>query len=189
MGRQAYLTRLALGRSAFGDLLRDQKGDVVLGPHAHDDAAKDYVQQFDEKGRSVNREIEITNRKLRRAQNEVLRVAGVVRKKGDPPLPQPVEIVSENDKIELIIREFTTGFCSRVVGISIDSCFQWWLQALRKRIYVSFCSSRCYLLTTGRCLDPILSPHYCRWLDLKREHLACCRFFSRDSFGTSRQWP
>ena len=138
MGRQAHLTRLALGRSPFGDPLRDENGDLFLGPHAHDNAAKDYIQRFDEKGRPINRDTEAANRKLHRAQNEVLRVAGVVRKKEDPPISKLTETISENSKANLVLAEHLNGVLyHEFFGHCATLCSTWWLHTMRRRVYVS----------------------------------------------------
>ena len=73
------------GRSPFEPPLREEDGNLILGPHTHDDDAQGYVQQFDSRGHPTSRDSDVQNRKLRRAQNEVYKLAGVVRSRHDEP--------------------------------------------------------------------------------------------------------
>lgn len=93
MGRQQYLTRLALGRSAFQNPDTDE--DANSPASVSDEAAADflrnlnndgstdetdqgYVQQYDSKGRPVNPVTVSRNAEMRHAMNSVLALVGVV---------------------------------------------------------------------------------------------------------------
>jgi len=90
MGRQDYLIRLALGRSAFQEL-DDGEDMPELGPEDAVPALVDgttlagqhggYKQQYDSKGRPINLATEARNAEMRRAQNSVLALVGVVEKR------------------------------------------------------------------------------------------------------------
>ncbi|CAK4015293.1 Hypothetical predicted protein [Lecanosticta acicola] len=88
MGRQQYLTRLALGRSAFEDPDTTQIPGGDLNPqnaqierdHSHF-PRQDYEQLYDSKGRPLNPAIERFNAGMRTAQNDVLALVGVVERK------------------------------------------------------------------------------------------------------------
>lgn len=84
MGRQQYLSRLALGRSAFAEL-KDQSSvgsDQLASEHeAGTSLDHVYVQQYDSKGRPVNATTEARNTALRNAENAALALVGVVERK------------------------------------------------------------------------------------------------------------
>jgi hypothetical protein len=116
--------------------LRDENGDFILGPHTHDDAAKDYVQQFDERGHPINRDTDVSNRKLRRAQNEVLKVVGVVQSNQESMEEQPLPSLGFADKKQLLEDECGIGLAVGRFSYFLGPFFNWWLRALRNRIYV-----------------------------------------------------
>ncbi|KAL8953660.1 MAG: hypothetical protein Q9222_000497 [Ikaeria aurantiellina] len=98
MGGQDYLTRLALGRSAYDPLEIEQSiadpeqsshsapGHVdQLGRHVNDQPPQPqtgrpyvYIQQYDSRGRPVNALSRALSRQSRRAQNDVLATVGVL---------------------------------------------------------------------------------------------------------------
>lgn len=88
MGRIEYLTRLALGRSAFQELEieshpRTVKQEVESQEAAdgrRDPAQTVYIQQYNSKGRPINPPADASRAEQRRAQNEVLALAGVLER-------------------------------------------------------------------------------------------------------------
>ncbi|RMZ80772.1 hypothetical protein DV738_g2664, partial [Chaetothyriales sp. CBS 135597] len=143
MGRQADLTRLALGRSPFGDLLRDEQGNVIVGKHPQDNVARDYVQEFDNKGRPTNAEAERATRRLIRAQNEVLRVAGVVRRKEEGPQYVTtegqylsIEGFDKAAKLKLLDTECDIGASLGHFAEILGQVSQWWVKSWRSRVFV-----------------------------------------------------
>lgn len=84
MGKQQFLTRLALGRSAFQDpeeangLPEPNSQDAALTQACDQVPSGGYVQQYDAKGRPVNPATQARNAEMRRAQNNVLALVGVV---------------------------------------------------------------------------------------------------------------
>jgi len=81
MGRRDYLTRLALGRSPF-QAPEDRSEDKTAGQS--DLASKvggEHVQLYNMKDRPINPETEFRNGDMRRAQNSVLALVGVVEQK------------------------------------------------------------------------------------------------------------
>lgn len=87
MGRQQYLSRLTLGRSAFAEMEDDDLGSIRDDQyHAGADAdesspAEPYVQQYDAKGRPINPSIDAQNAAIRNAENAALALVGVVKRK------------------------------------------------------------------------------------------------------------
>ena len=135
MGRQAYLTRLALGLSAFEDPELDDTGDFILGSHAHDLDAEGYVQQFNARGHPENKASKAAARELRRAKNDVLSVAGVIKQEKDN-----AEATARR-KVDLIIRETEYGLGLAGMDLLIMFAALWWLVSLRRRIQVGGISS------------------------------------------------
>ncbi|KAK3109291.1 hypothetical protein LTR53_017611, partial [Teratosphaeriaceae sp. CCFEE 6253] len=79
MGRQQHLTRLALGRSAFQSSGDDEPGGDRTGLHGEGEATDGRpAQQYDAKGRPVNPATAARNAEMRRAQNSILALVGVV---------------------------------------------------------------------------------------------------------------
>lgn len=86
MGRQQYLSRLVLGRSAFAEVEDDQLAVDQDRQRAHanrDDEPpnRQHVQQYDAKGRPVNPLTNDRNAALRDAENAALALVGVVKRK------------------------------------------------------------------------------------------------------------
>jgi hypothetical protein len=138
MTRLSSFERTALGRSAFEQPLRDENGDFIINPHAFDTNAPSYVQQFNESGRPINPESTRDERRLRRAQNEILQVVGVTRSRhareqqrlrSDKP--------SEAEIVELLEDENSLGSLLRTVWTIPMDLSVWWLVSHRYRLLVS----------------------------------------------------
>ena len=78
MGRQQYLSRLALGRSAFAEVENDQAN---AQPPPNDPPAGAYIQRYDSKGRPINPSTDERNTALRNAKNAAIALVGVVERK------------------------------------------------------------------------------------------------------------
>lgn len=147
MGRSQYLTRLALGRSAFqveepAEQLQvngngGQNGEEE--PSGQSLSPADYAQLYDSKGRPYNPNTQRLNSELRAAQNDILSLVGVVEKKDTSDLREEMRrmymrqsrramLAEENDRGELLeyaivpikffARLWTDAFVQRVqVGL------------------------------------------------------------------------
>lgn len=137
MGRQAHLARLALGRSPYGPPLLDDDGELFIGPHTHDDDARGYNQQYNDRGHPINKDSDLANRRLRRAQNEILRVAGVVKTKRDVDAQPHWQSLSKTERKEIIRDEnvFATKFRNGLDYFLLVSG-TWWLTSFRNRLFV-----------------------------------------------------
>lgn len=135
MGRQAHVTRQALGRSPFGEPLRDENGDFILGPHAHDNEASGYRQQFDDRGHPQNPSAKTTARRMRRAQNDVLATVGVVVRKGEERKSK-WERLDEKAKQQLIYHENQRGRELKGEDRLFGSLLPWSIISLRRRMMV-----------------------------------------------------
>ncbi|KAI9681654.1 MAG: hypothetical protein M1829_000853 [Trizodia sp. TS-e1964] len=105
MGRQAYITRLALGRSAYEPPERPAETSTPEAPSSppstntlgtFGNQFHNYVQKYDSRGRPVNPASRAMSRILIRAQNDVLATVGVcvgiqvvALAEGDPTEPRP----------------------------------------------------------------------------------------------------
>ncbi|KAL8730421.1 MAG: hypothetical protein Q9166_004059 [cf. Caloplaca sp. 2 TL-2023] len=83
MGRQAYLTRLALGRSAYEPMHNGESPATferqTRPSTGHTTQQSDsYIQQFDDRGYPQNPRSRVISRRSRRAQNDVLATVGVL---------------------------------------------------------------------------------------------------------------
>jgi hypothetical protein len=138
MGRLSHLTRLALGRSAFGEALRDEDGDFVMSDSAHENDAAGYVQIYNERGHPINEETGKADRRLRRAQNEVLKVVGVVRSRHEKESQNLRQQGLSNDEItDMLDNEQLTGVLMRVLTSPSTELASWWIVSLRARFMVS----------------------------------------------------
>lgn len=138
MGREAYLARLALGRSAFDAPLRDENGDFVLGGQSHINDDKSYVQQWDEKGHPQNITSERRVKQLHKAQNEVLEACGVIiRKDAANKRKQSAKEATEDHKLDVLKEENKIGFMLKCLDRFSSNVLSWWVDCLRKRVLVS----------------------------------------------------
>ncbi|EMC91164.1 hypothetical protein BAUCODRAFT_316776 [Baudoinia panamericana UAMH 10762] len=82
MGRQRFITRMALGRSPYQPFEgnKDDETPTVRGTEVHNTTTTTdgYVQRFDIKGNPINPATESRNAELRHAQNSILALVGVV---------------------------------------------------------------------------------------------------------------
>ncbi|KAK8202929.1 hypothetical protein IWZ01DRAFT_515809 [Phyllosticta capitalensis] len=136
MGRDAFLTRLVLGRSAYGPPERFPEGSVVVGQESRGpQVSNERIQMYDEHGHPVNPEARALGRALRDAQNDVLAAIGVVERKRvhissgtalpaqkDPRIARKVE--AEN----------LSGTIIAIVGTLSRYTCMWWASALQDRI-------------------------------------------------------
>ncbi|KAF2454881.1 hypothetical protein BDY21DRAFT_423417, partial [Lineolata rhizophorae] len=156
MGRQAYMLRMALGRSAF-ELPVPSVQDT--GPERQDDSEQPsgqrggpreergrseqsdstdrlghYVQLYDERGHPYNPRTRQAARDMRRAQNDVLAAVGVCVRTS--PLKSRSQSQDEIDPEVYDLVEWE-GVAGGLVGtgaaIAEDSC-NWWIATIAKNI-------------------------------------------------------
>ncbi len=95
------------------------------------------MQQFNEKGHPTSKTTDIQNRRLRRAQNEVLKLAGVVKSKHDEAQPDqwtemPNEKREDTIKEENQLMRLVRPFDNLILDIVTS-----WVYAFRRRVMVS----------------------------------------------------
>ncbi|KAI9788697.1 MAG: hypothetical protein M1816_006748 [Peltula sp. TS41687] len=152
MGRQAYLTRLALGRSPYEDpeITPSSQPDLTGSAQAESrpDAAHSgqcsssdqYIQQYDVRGHPINRAARDSARSVIRAHNDVLATVGVcvgvpaTSRLHQPRLPVDRRKAAETIKatfyesqngVKLLILDYVTLFAAT-----------WWIAGLRYRLQV-----------------------------------------------------
>ncbi|KAF4766535.1 hypothetical protein N7455_005560 [Penicillium solitum] len=130
MGRQAYLNRLALGRSPYeapDNAAVDPSTPVRRISNVH---ADDYMQQYDTRGHPVNPESRTLGKELRRAKNDILSTMGIVVSGED----RNSTIPNEQQKINQIASENDFG----LVITTLDQLFiffgTWWTSSVTGRV-------------------------------------------------------
>ncbi|KAI2716758.1 hypothetical protein CBS147354_6753 [Penicillium roqueforti] len=130
MGRQAYLNRLALGRSPYeppDNAAVDPSNPVRRISNVH---ADNYMQQYDTRGHPVNPESRTLGRELRRAKNDILSTMGIVVSGED----RNSSIPNEQQKINQIASENDFG----LVITTLDQLFiffgTWWTSSVTGRV-------------------------------------------------------
>ncbi|KXG52593.1 uncharacterized protein PGRI_088770 [Penicillium griseofulvum] len=130
MGRQAYLNRLALGRSPYeapDNAAVDPSNPVRRISSVY---ADNYMQQYDTRGHPVNPESRALGKELRRAKNDILSTMGIVVSGED----RNSSIPNEQQKINQIASENDFG----LVITTLDQLFiffgTWWTSSVTGRV-------------------------------------------------------
>lgn len=138
MGRQAYLTRLALGRSAF-----ETPEQVTLEASRTDAATSEsepicYEQAYDERGHPINPRSREHGRALREAQNDVLAAIGVVERRlsTSSSLEDLPSLKRRIERLEKLETEDSVGNTIALVSALSENISTWWVGCLRDRILV-----------------------------------------------------
>ncbi|KAJ5133549.1 hypothetical protein N7448_001426 [Penicillium atrosanguineum] len=130
MGRQAYLNRLALGRSPYEPpeiAAVDPSNPVRRVSNIHSDS---HMQQYDARGHPVNPESKALGRELRRAKNDILSTMGVVVSGED----RNASSSREQEKINQIATENDFGLVITTVDQLCVFLGTWWSSSLTGRI-------------------------------------------------------
>ncbi|PKY02147.1 hypothetical protein P168DRAFT_329117 [Aspergillus campestris IBT 28561] len=130
MGRQAYLNRLALGRSPYEAPERPE-GSTARTTYRTDSGthADEYVQHYDDRGHPVNPESKSFGRELRRAKNDILSTMGIVVSE-DAKASGP----SEQQKVDMIAAENDYGLVMATLDQVSVFLGSWWTSSLAGRI-------------------------------------------------------
>ncbi|GLI77566.1 hypothetical protein PoHVEF18_005857 [Penicillium ochrochloron] len=130
MGRQAYLNRLALGRSPYELPETTSTDPSSTARRVSSVWADGYVQQYDARGHPINPESKALGRELRRAKNDILSTMGIVVS-GEDRNASPSD---EQQKINQIAAENDFG----LVITTLDQLFvffgTWWSSSLTGRV-------------------------------------------------------
>ena len=140
MGREAFLARKTLGRSAFDSPLKADDGECVLGGQTHIYDDRNYVQQWNERGHPVNTESDRRDKEFKMAQMEVFEACGIVIRKDSAMKERRfAKRVVENHQIQDLENENLAGMILKYSDRQGGLFLTWWLFAIRRRIgLVSF---------------------------------------------------
>lgn len=154
MGRQAYSTRLALGRSAFEPLTPEADSiiahtngpGICISPRSCSPSSSPetsmYVQQYDTQGYPENATSKRLTRQSRRAMNDVLATVGVcvVVNADDQPKAIPKKDLQhpiiDKPKVKAIMQENEVGYLLSSADLGLFFFSQLWTTGLRKRLQV-----------------------------------------------------
>ncbi|KAJ8113672.1 hypothetical protein OPT61_g4242 [Boeremia exigua] len=142
MGRQAYLAKLAFGRSAFEPTnevtesdeyiqLAASQSDEPLPQRYRESKANNYIQLYDERGNPINPRSHAYGKQLRDAQNDVLASVGVVERRRSPSEALPG---SYEDRIEELESEETIGNALALTCTVLENLCTWWIGSIRDRV-------------------------------------------------------
>ncbi|KAF2034742.1 hypothetical protein EK21DRAFT_55945 [Setomelanomma holmii] len=140
MGRQAYLSKLAFGRSAFEptqgvtqseDYIQLDSAQAELPPRYQDFTGNNYVQLYDERGNPINPRSREYGKKFRNAQNDVLAAVGVVERQRSPSDALPG---SYADRLEELDFEDTVGSLLGATLTLTENLCTWWIGSIRDRV-------------------------------------------------------
>ncbi|KAE8351469.1 hypothetical protein BDV28DRAFT_137016 [Aspergillus coremiiformis] len=133
MGRQAYLNRLALGRSPY------EAPERPAGPTVDESNstqrrvsplyADGYIQHYDERGHPINPESKSFGRELRRAKNDILSTMGIVVSEDGN-----AGGLTEQQKIDIIAAENDYGLVMATLDQVSVFLGSWWTSSLTGRI-------------------------------------------------------
>ncbi|CAI9634890.1 unnamed protein product [Alternaria burnsii] len=140
MGRQAYLDKIAFGRSAFEptqsasqstEYVQLESSQSEIPQRYHEATANNYVQLYDERGNPINPRSHQYGKKLRGAQNDVLASVGVVERRHSPADAFPGSSV---ERLELLEAEDTVGNAIALATTLTENLCTWWIGSIRERI-------------------------------------------------------
>ncbi|KAF2769848.1 hypothetical protein EJ03DRAFT_85159 [Teratosphaeria nubilosa] len=142
MGKQAYLTRLALGRSPFQTGPRQNDGrkpsnEATLSEPSLSPPAFDHGQQYDTKGRPISQATQDRNTRMRRAQNSVLKLVGVVEDKEHSDRESELRTRIEREARHQSLKcEDDRGEVIELLTVISRPLLTWWLDCFMRRIEV-----------------------------------------------------
>ncbi|KAI9755421.1 MAG: hypothetical protein M4579_004278, partial [Chaenotheca gracillima] len=153
MGRQAYITRLALGRSAFEstsvaqedggtDTRRDDGQEQPPTQRRRREASSRPRQIYDSRGHPINPESRMISRRSRRAQNDVLSTVGVCvatkysTTSGDEEAEQRAYYRDRRQELKSVKSENELGLILKTMDLGILFLATWWILGLRYRLEV-----------------------------------------------------
>ncbi|ODM24294.1 hypothetical protein SI65_01998 [Aspergillus cristatus] len=132
MGRQAYLNRLALGRSPYEppEHAPSPPNESTAGQRESSIHADGYVQRYDDRGHPVNPESKALGKELRKAKNDILSTMGIVVSGEDGGDGAP----NEQQKINMIAAENDYGLVMATLDQVSVFLGSWWTSSLTGRI-------------------------------------------------------
>ncbi|KAG8623348.1 hypothetical protein KVT40_008324 [Elsinoe batatas] len=135
MGRTPYLTRLALGRSAFERFV-DPEFFFLGGHHGGSASGASDPQDYDETAKPRNPLSKANKEAQIRAMNEILEVVGVTERKSkqDQHEETPEVVFSAETWATVKAAEDDLGEDFYLLTEFIDAVVTWWIDVLRRRM-------------------------------------------------------
>ncbi|KAK2753587.1 hypothetical protein FQN54_007364 [Arachnomyces sp. PD_36] len=131
MGRQAYMNRLALGRSPYEAPEPTPGGSRAPTQGTRTSINADgYVQQYDARGHPINPDSRALARQLRRAKNDILSTMGIVVSGEDGSRGAS----KEKEKLKLLVLENDYGLAMATLDQVSMFVASWWTRSLGNRI-------------------------------------------------------
>ncbi|KAL9129916.1 MAG: hypothetical protein Q9217_001764 [Psora testacea] len=137
MGRQAYLTRVALGRSAFQSPVEPHLPETNSESHhetAQHSTDSDYVQKYDSKGYAINTASIDLKRRMTHAQNDVLATVGVCAKVDSSTGSRKSRSAMDKSRVEIVKNENESGLLVSTVDVTVMTLIEPWAVGLRQRL-------------------------------------------------------
>ncbi|KAF2854509.1 hypothetical protein T440DRAFT_387141 [Plenodomus tracheiphilus IPT5] len=140
MGREAYLDKIAFGRSAFtptpsattsNEYIQLESSQSEVPQRYLEATANNYIQLYDERGNPINPRSREYGKKLRSAQNDVLASVGVVQRRQSPAHDLPG---SYKERLELLETEDSVGNVIAVAAELTENLCTWWIGSIRARL-------------------------------------------------------
>ncbi|RVX73996.1 hypothetical protein B0A52_02886 [Exophiala mesophila] len=126
------MSHRTFGRSPFEAPLRDEEGDFIVGPNTQRNNASGYIQEFDARGHPHNERSEHSRLKLRRAQNDVLSIVGVVVKRAETNQSR-WDAMTSKQKDQHLSAETVAGTLCRSLAEVYRRLSTRWIVAMRRR--------------------------------------------------------
>ncbi|KAL9617429.1 MAG: hypothetical protein Q9160_007786 [Pyrenula sp. 1 TL-2023] len=134
MGRQHFITTLALGRSPYEAPELTEEGDFIYNRELNhiSSEAGDYYQQFDDRGRPQNPPQRRAERRIARAQNDVNSTFGIVVSK-EQDRKDNEELEKRREKEVAFQEEDEAGLVMQIVDLVLPFQLQWSVFKMRNR--------------------------------------------------------
>ncbi|KAI7364375.1 hypothetical protein KC354_g5733 [Hortaea werneckii] len=150
MGRHEYLSRLALGRSPFESV--DRRNDGV-GMQAEDGEFSEpegnaqsvnEAQQYNAKGRPINPTTDLRNAEMRKAQNSVLELVGVVERRERSEYSNEMKFrYIHHARQTVLAAEHETGEgIESLIQLLIAPLTTWWSDCLIQRCLIGLYTAK-----------------------------------------------
>lgn len=146
MGRLQHLTRLALGRSAYQAAADDNDDEdlpglvsenVEIDQTTSQPADGQYIQQYDSNGRPTNPATEARNAEMRRAQNSIMALVGVVESRDNSARAnESMYRHIREARRELLKAEHSHGENLDSLASIIAPSTTWWIDCLLMRFTI-----------------------------------------------------
>ncbi|RMY49979.1 hypothetical protein D0865_07176 [Hortaea werneckii] len=150
MGRHEYLSRLALGRSPFETIDRRNDGSSMQADDGESTEPEGSVQsmhgtqQYNSKGRPINPTTDLRNAEMRKAQNSVLELVGVVerRERSEHSSEMKFRYIHHARQTVLAAEHETGEGIESLIQLLIAPLTTWWSDCLIQRCLIGLYTAK-----------------------------------------------